>query len=82
MDLGPSLPNHRDLQLIANYRSSATCPGHILRHDRVPGPRIDVVNALQEKDTWDAPERACNMALETVAPLSDDAIVNLPALAA
>jgi putative transposase len=35
---------------------------------------------LEQNDEW-AVQRACYMTLETIAPLRDDPIVNLPALA-
>jgi transposase-like protein len=35
---------------------------------------------LEQNDEW-AVQRACYMTLETIAPLSDDAAVSLPAIA-
>ena len=35
---------------------------------------------LEQKDEW-AVQRGCYMSLETIAPLSDDPIVKLPAVA-
>jgi len=52
-------------------------------HSTNPIERLNLVGAilLEENDEW-AVQRARYMTLETIAPLSDDPIVSLPAVAA
>ena len=70
-------------------RGAAAMVEHYLIVSCGLSPGVDGVTALQEKDTKGAAfaetiaqRNAATMTLETIAPLSDDAIVNLPALAA
>jgi putative transposase len=62
--------------------------GEIKRRTEVVGifpnedaiPRLIGAILLEQNDEW-AVQRACYMTLETIAPLSDDPTVSLPAIA-